>query len=328
MRGTTNYEAFDKFVVGGKQFPVDVQTEMDTAIASFNEALAMDCDYSRAHSWLGYSYLTCLVCNWDYSSYCPGMSELLSDMLSHSEQARDLDPCDYSIRWQLMNANLFAAKHQPSPVGFYQEGRQQLAWADYLHAGESDPVYLPERMMAIAYLGMDEGLLDEAIERSRPAVLLRSWIPWSIASAIYVKAGRASDPATKLSLYKQALAELAPTFAATLSGFVVEAWLLKAMCHAWLGDLDDAKEAILSFDHDMKDLRGTSEPWTLTSEDNSVAFARGADRRHWIEGLVKAINDDPDLKAIVDDPEGIGTPSGLEALEAEDYETVPAEPVP
>lgn len=328
MRGTSSHEAYEAFVEGSQQFPADSQEEIDLAIARFRQAIGIDPNFARAQGWLAYSYLTVWVGRWTRPPELKAEPELLEAARYHARLAVHLDPFDYSLRWTLMNVCLFTAKRRDDPTALYREGRQQLAWADYLHKGESDPVYLPERMMALCYLG-DYGAIDEAIERARPAIPLQPWIRWSIASALYCLAAHEQESTLKKGRYEQALKEVEQVVCGVpVSPYVVEAWLLKAMCHARLDHAGEAGDALNRFADAFEATRPGQGRWTLSDEDTSVSFARGRDRRHWVEGMVLAINSNPSLMPLVPDPAGIGTPKGLAELEKADHPTPPADPVP
>ena len=327
MRGTTDHAAFQAFVEGARQFPADSQQEIDVAIESFQLATSLDPNFARAYAWLAYSYLTVWVCRWSLPSEFTDESQLLDAVHFNANKGCTLDPLDYSIRWVLMNAYVFTAKRQTDPLAYYQEGQQQLAWADYLYGGECDPEYRSERMLARAYLGL-YAELDDAIELAYPAISWQPWIRWSIAQALYTRAAHQSGSARQQD-YHNALTESDKVVnAPVLSGFVVETWLLKAMCHARLSQLDQAGIAVESFANQFAATRPGTARWTLTDEDTSVSYARGVDRRHWIEGLVLALDNQPNLQALVPDPDQIGTAEGLKNLELEDYETSPAGSVP
>jgi hypothetical protein len=328
MRGTSNHEAFQAFVAGAHQYPVDTQEQMDLAVDRFRHAIGIDSNFARAHAWLAYSYMTAWVGRWGKPAELVNEPELLDAMCHHAKLAAELDPFDYSIRWSLMNVRLLSAKRRSDPAKHYQLGRQQLAWADYLHQGESDPIFLPERMLALCYLGLHEEV-DDAIERARPVMALRAWASWSVACALYARALHEPDAEKRRGRYERALFEINPVVEVPKRrGHIIEAWLIKAMCHARLEQKSAAATSLAMFVDDFEATRPGQPRWSLSDEDASVGFARGADRRHWIEGMALVIDGNPSLMPLVPDPDGIGTPDGLAKLEKEDYPTVPADPVP
>lgn len=246
---TANLDAFDLYLKGRYYFAQRSKTGIARAIEFYNQALALDANYSLANAGLGDAYATLPITS-DYASdNCVplGMAaanKAVAQDENSSEAYTALAACSFWLTWEwdtAITAARRAIELNPSyslahfylAHTFSNLSRHDEAEEEMRRANDLDPYSVHLRAIHGQML-YQAGCFDAAAIAARRAIALNPgfWLGYMILAKTQVESGD----------FQSALTSLQQAF--DLSGGNSESLALKAFALAKLGELVRAKEIV------------------------------------------------------------------------------------
>jgi len=258
MRGTTNQDAWRRYLEGERLFSINSKERMDQARAKFTEAVKLDCHFARAHGYLSYVITRSVQLGW--------LDEAeLETAEKHAREAVRLDPHDYAVFWDLGYCLL--------GKGDLDGALKEYAKALDLYENFTDLLDRKHGLLAeIAEAYIFDGRPQEAIKLLKRARRSPDWYTWNLGWAYY----NARD-------YDAAIKELECIRSKPGDEeHVFDVQLMIAACYAQKGNTLMAHNNLGLFE------AGQNTKLDLEAMRKRIKFRNAADGDHWIEGLRKA----------------------------------------
>ena len=255
MRGTTNQDAWRRYLEGERLFSINSKQRMDEARAKFAEAIELDCEFARAHGYLSYVLTRSVQLGWLDDS------ELVRAE-KYARKAVELDPHDYAVFWDLG----YCLLGQGDLDGALKEYETALD----LYENFTDLLDRKHGLLAeIAEAYIFDGRPKDAIKLLKRAKRTPDWYSWNLGWAYYND--RDYDAALKeLECIRSRPGD---------DEHVFDVQLMIAACYAHKGNKVMAKNNLNLFETALNtklDLEGLRK---------RVTFKNAADADHWIDGL-------------------------------------------
>jgi TolB-like protein/class 3 adenylate cyclase len=244
---TRNAEAYDHFLRGRQLFLTYERESVAASKREFQAAIALDPNYARAYSYLGYAQIEEFTEGWSDNP-----QKTADEALQSATKAVELEPSDYYTRWTL------AAVHAT-------RGDQDKALAEYQKALELNPHdadMLAE--MADVFSNQSEGA--KAVEQIKQAMLLNpkfpDWYYWSLGFAYFQSREYAEAAAAIEKIVDK------PN----------EAYLI------WVASQNRLGKAV-PHDTVMSTVKLKDPEWDPKTLATMIPFAKEADKAHWLESF-------------------------------------------
>jgi TolB-like protein/Flp pilus assembly protein TadD len=262
---TEDINAYDAFLRGAHAYltQVDKSAESETGLEEaerwFRRATEIDPAYARAWGWLGYSRMNRVLEGW-------APAEAAAEAEDHARRAVALSPDDHDTHWAL--GFVYSATGRP------QRGLTEFEEARRINPNDAN--MLAEMAEVLTQLGRHE----EAVAQVRQAFKLNpyapEWYRWMLGWALH----HARD-------YAGAIAELERILAPNN-----EVRLILAASHARMAESEEHAERRAHHrrlaESYCSEFLSRRPDWTVERERATIHFEQGADREHWIAGLMLA----------------------------------------
>ena len=244
---TRNAEAYDHFLRGRQLFLTYEKDSVAAAKQEFLAAIALDPNYARAYSYLGYAQMEDSVEGW-----ADDPKKAADEALQSATKAVELDPSDYYNWWTL------AAVHA-------QRGEQDKALEEYnkaLALNPNDADMLAEMADVFSYQSQGQ----KAVEQIERAMALNpkypDWYDWSLGFAYFQN-----------RQYVEASASIEK-----IVDKPNEAYLIWVAAQNRLGKT-------VAHDDIIATLKLKDPEWTPKTIATILPFAKDEDKVHWIESF-------------------------------------------
>ena len=242
-----NAEAYDHFLKGRQLFLTYEKESVATSKQEFLAAIALDPNYARAYSYLGYAQIQEYNEGWSENP-----QETSDQALQSAMKGVELEPDDYYTHWTL-GAVLAGRGEQDKALEVYNRA---------LELNPNDADMLAE--MADVFSNQSQG--EKAIEQIKRAMRLDpkhpDWFYWSLGFAYFQN-----------RQYAEAAAAIEK-----IADKPNEAYLIWVAAENRLGNTVPLNDI-------MATLRVKDADWTPKTLATMIPFAKDADKAHWVESF-------------------------------------------